>query len=117
MRVGLVLTAAAALAVAQSLGSSGRELLEASVVGYEVGIRVGEFLGRSHYRIFHTTGTAGTVAAAAATRMQSSGLGVPLPRRGRGLDRAVIKGQRRCPGVEVAPNPPASRPSCPWRPG
>ena len=56
----------AALAVAQSLGSSGRELLEASVVGYEVGIRVGEFLGRSHYRIFHTTGTAGTVAAAAA---------------------------------------------------
>ncbi|RZA32870.1 MAG: MmgE/PrpD family protein, partial [Lysobacteraceae bacterium] len=56
----------AALAVAQALGRSGRELLEASVAGYEVGIRVGEFLGRSHYRIFHTTGTAGTVAAAAA---------------------------------------------------
>jgi 2-methylcitrate dehydratase PrpD len=32
----------------------------------EVGIRVGEFLGRSHYRIFHTTATAGTLAAAAA---------------------------------------------------
>jgi 2-methylcitrate dehydratase PrpD len=31
----------ATLAVAQSLGSSGRELLEASVAGYEVGIRVG----------------------------------------------------------------------------
>jgi 2-methylcitrate dehydratase PrpD len=31
-----------------------------------VGIRVGEYLGRSHYRIFHTTGTAGTLAAAAA---------------------------------------------------
>jgi 2-methylcitrate dehydratase PrpD len=31
-----------------------------------VGIRVGEFLGRSHYRVFHTTGTAGTLAAAAA---------------------------------------------------
>ena len=56
----------AALAVAQALGRSGPELLEASVAGYEVGIRVGEFLGRSHYRIFHTTGTAGTVAAAAA---------------------------------------------------
>jgi hypothetical protein len=26
----------------------------------------GEFLGRSHYRIFHTTATAGTLAAAAA---------------------------------------------------
>ena len=56
----------AALAVAQALGRSGAELLTASVVGYEVGIRVGEFLGRSHYRTFHTTGTAGTVAAAAA---------------------------------------------------
>ncbi len=56
----------AVLAVAQSLGSSGRELLTAAVAGYEVGIRVGEFLGRSHYRIFHTTGTAGTIAAAAA---------------------------------------------------
>src|SRR5438874_7240795 len=57
----------AALATAQALGSSGRKLLAASVAGYEVGIRVGEFLGRSHYRIFHTTGTAGTLAAAAAT--------------------------------------------------
>lgn len=56
----------AALAVAQAIGASGRDLLVASVAGYEVGIRVGEFLGRSHYRIFHTTATAGTVAAAAA---------------------------------------------------
>src|ERR1700754_890360 len=55
-----------ALAVAQALGKSGRELLAACVAGYEVGIRIGEFLGRTHYRIFHTTGTAGTFAAAAA---------------------------------------------------
>lgn len=55
------------LALAQALGSSGRELLSAMVAGYETGIRVGEFLGRSHYRIFHTTGTAGAVAAAAAS--------------------------------------------------
>ena len=55
-----------ALAVAQALGKSGRELLTACVAGYEVGIRVGEFLGRSHYKIFHTTGTAGTFASAAA---------------------------------------------------
>ena len=41
-------------------------LLAAAVAGYEVGIRVGEFLGRSHYKVFHTTGTAGTLAAAAA---------------------------------------------------
>ena len=55
-----------ALAVAQALGASGGELLTAVVAGYEVGIRVGEFLGRTHYKIFHTTGTAGTFAAAAA---------------------------------------------------
>ena len=42
----------------QTLGRSGRDLLTAAVAGYEVGIRVGEFLGRSHYKIFHTTGTA-----------------------------------------------------------
>lgn len=55
-----------ALALAQSTGASGRDMLTAVVAGYEVGIRVGEFLGRSHYKIFHTTGTAGTIAAAAA---------------------------------------------------
>jgi 2-methylcitrate dehydratase PrpD len=56
----------AALAVAQATGASGRDFLTASTAGYEVGIRVGEFLGRSHYATFHTTGTAGTLAAAAA---------------------------------------------------
>lgn len=55
-----------ALAVAQSIGASGKEFITACVVGYEVGIRVGEFLGRSHYKIFHTTATAGTLAAATA---------------------------------------------------
>ncbi|MFY8178692.1 MAG: MmgE/PrpD family protein [Limnohabitans sp.] len=54
------------LAVAQAIGASGAQMMTAAVVGYEVGIRVGEFLGRSHYRVFHTTGTAGTFAAAAA---------------------------------------------------
>ncbi len=56
----------AALAAAQDLGKTGRELLLASVAGYEAGIRIGEFLGRSHYRIFHTTATVGTLAAAVA---------------------------------------------------
>ncbi|QWE25345.1 MmgE/PrpD family protein [Polynucleobacter sp. AP-Elch-400A-B2] len=56
----------AALATAQTIGASGEDLLVAAIAGYEVGIRVGEFLGRSHYKTFHTTGTAGTLAAAAA---------------------------------------------------
>src|SRR5690606_3409715 len=54
------------LALAQETGASGQDLITAAVAGYEVGIRVGEFLGRSHYKVFHTTGTAGTVAAAVA---------------------------------------------------
>lgn len=56
----------AALAVAQDIGASGSRFLSACVAGYESGIRVGEFLGRSHYQVFHTTGTAGTLAASAA---------------------------------------------------
>ncbi|MEM9279671.1 MAG: MmgE/PrpD family protein, partial [Pseudomonadota bacterium] len=56
----------AALAIAQEKGVSGKAFLTACIAGYETGIRVGEFLGRSHYKIFHTTGTAGTFAAAAA---------------------------------------------------
>jgi len=56
-----------ALAVAQALQRNAREFIAACVAGYEVGIRVGEFLGRSHYKVFHTTATAGTLAAAAAT--------------------------------------------------
>src|SRR5918997_6070841 len=56
----------AALAAAQETGASGRDLIAASVAGYEAGVRIGSFLGRSHYEVFHTTGTAGTPAAAGA---------------------------------------------------
>lgn len=55
----------AVLAAAQETGASGRQFIAAAVAGYECGARVGEFLGRSHYRVFHTTGTAGKLAAAA----------------------------------------------------
>lgn len=56
----------AALAVAQDIDASGAEFLRACVAGYEAGIRIGEFMGRSHYRTFHTTATVGTLAAAVA---------------------------------------------------
>ena len=55
-----------ALAVAQQLGINGKDFITAAVAGYEISIRLGEALGRSHYKIFHTTGTAGTLGAAAA---------------------------------------------------
>lgn len=56
----------AVLAVAQDRGASGKDLITAAIAGYEAGIRIGEFLGRSHYKVFHTTGTVGTLAAAIA---------------------------------------------------
>lgn len=56
----------AAWAVAQSRGATGADFLTASVAGYEVACRVGRLLGREHYRIFHSTATAGTLGAAAA---------------------------------------------------
>ena len=55
----------AVFAAAQHVRASGREFITAAVAGYEAVIRVGEFLGSSHYKHFHTTGTAGTLGAAA----------------------------------------------------
>ncbi|PSR80094.1 MmgE/PrpD family protein [Coniella lustricola] len=56
----------AVFAAAHDNHKSGREMLLASIAGYEAGIRIAESLGRSHYRIFHTTATVGTLAAAVA---------------------------------------------------
>lgn len=56
----------AVIAAAQETGAGGHAVISAAVAGYEAGARTGTFLGRSHYRVFHTTGTAGTLAAAAA---------------------------------------------------
>lgn len=56
----------AALAVAEREGATGLDLLAAIVAGYEVGVRLGEAAGQRHYDYWHTTGTCGTFAAAAA---------------------------------------------------
>lgn len=55
----------AVFAAAQGVGATGRQFIASSVAGYETAIRTGEFLGAEHYKIFHTTGTAGTLGAAA----------------------------------------------------
>lgn len=56
----------AAIAVAEWKNLSGKELLEAIIVGYEVAFRVGETVTPSHYYYFHNTATCGTFGAAAA---------------------------------------------------
>ncbi len=55
----------AVFAVAEREGASGKALIEAIVSGYEVMIRVGEGVGRSHYWFWHNTSTCGTFGSAA----------------------------------------------------
>ncbi|NLW06433.1 MAG: MmgE/PrpD family protein [Clostridia bacterium] len=59
-------TIAAALATAQATAASGKKLIEGLVVGYEVGINLAEAINPAHYTYWHTTGTVGCFAAAAA---------------------------------------------------
>ncbi len=59
-------TIPAALAAAQAVGASMTDLLRAIIAGYEIGCRVGVAVQPSHYRFWHTTGTVGTLGAAAA---------------------------------------------------
>lgn len=57
----------AALAAAEHVGASGRDLLAAHAVGFEVAARVALAVHPEHYdQGFHVTGTAGTFGAAAA---------------------------------------------------
>lgn len=56
----------AALAAAEYRRSGGETLLAAVVAGYEVMLRVGAAMTPEHYRVFHTTATAGTFGAAVA---------------------------------------------------
>lgn len=57
----------AALAVAQKMRAGGPAFLEACLVGAELSIRLGMWLGRDHYQAgFHQTATAGAFGAAAA---------------------------------------------------
>ena len=57
----------AVLALAEKLGSSGREVIDAVVLGIDVACRIGNMLYPHHYdRGWHITGSTGTLGAAAA---------------------------------------------------
>jgi 2-methylcitrate dehydratase PrpD len=56
-----------ALALAEKVGTSGKDLITAIVAGYDVFVRVAKAVNPSHRgRGFHTTGTCGTFGAATA---------------------------------------------------
>jgi 2-methylcitrate dehydratase PrpD len=58
---------ASALAVAERQGASGTAFLEAFLVGFEVECKIAEAIDPDHYlRGFHSSGTIGTFASAAA---------------------------------------------------
>ncbi|MBF8288988.1 MAG: hypothetical protein HW381_2096, partial [Candidatus Rokubacteria bacterium] len=62
-----VVLAPALLALGEAAGASGRSVLEAYVIGYEVLTKLGRALNPSHYeKGWHATISLGTVAAAAA---------------------------------------------------
>ncbi len=57
----------AALALGEKLGSSGRQLVTAFVLGFEVEAKLGRAIGGPHYALgWHATSTLGTLGAAAA---------------------------------------------------
>lgn len=56
----------AALSLAEAYHCTGRDLLAAIVVGYEIEVRIGQAVSPTHYEIWHNTATCGTFGAAAA---------------------------------------------------
>ena len=56
----------AAWAVAVQQGSSGRDFLRAVLAGYEAVCRIGNAVGRAHYKVWHNTSTCGPYGAAIA---------------------------------------------------
>lgn len=62
-------TVAAALPVAQATGQDMDALLRALAAGYEVGGRIALAVQPSRYRMWHTTATVGTMAAATAAAL------------------------------------------------
>lgn len=86
----------AVLALAEEEEADLADVLDAALVGSEVAVRVGQWLGRAHYEIgFHQTATSGAIGAAmAAARLL--GLSPPQARHALGLaatGASGLKGQ------------------------
>jgi 2-methylcitrate dehydratase PrpD len=59
---------AASLAIGERLGASGRTVIEAFLIGFEVECKIADAIYPTHYKQgFHTSGTIGAFGAAAAT--------------------------------------------------
>ncbi len=93
----------AALALAETHGASGRDLMTAYHVGVEVECKIAEAINPRHYQDgFHSTGTCGTFASAAAA-MKFAGAGVNACARALGLAASQSAGLRENFGTMTKP--------------
>ena len=85
---------AAALAIGEATGCSGRELVEAFIAGFEVECKIAEAIKPDHYRRgFHSTGTIGAFGAFTASG-RLLGLGEPELRHALGIVASLTSGIR-----------------------
>ncbi|MFC1864667.1 MmgE/PrpD family protein [Chloroflexota bacterium] len=91
------------LALGEMYHCSGRDVLEAYIVGVEVEARIGSGIGSRHYAVgWHSTATLGTLGAtAAAARML--GLSVPETRMALGIAASEAGGLRQNFGTMTKP--------------
>ena len=98
----------AVLALGEQLCKSGREVLDAYVLGYEVGTRIGTNIGADHYgRGWHSTVTIGTMAAAAAAS-RLMGLDVAQTRTALGIAASLAGGVQANFGTMTKPLHPGN---------
>lgn len=91
------------LALGEMYHRSGKDVLEAFIMGVEVEGRIGSGIGRHHYAIgWHSTATLGTLGAAAAAAM-ILGLGVTETRIALGISASEASGLRQNFGTMTKP--------------
>ena len=98
-----VVVISAALATAEAVGATLDELIDATAVGSEGAIRIGQWLGRNHYQLgFHQTATSGAFGAAlAAARLMK--LTVPETVTSLGLCASMASGIKAQFGTMAKP--------------
>ncbi len=93
----------AALALGEKLGSSGRDLVDAFVLGFEVEGKIGRAMGGPHYALgWHATCTLGTIGAAAASA-KLLGLDAERTQAALGIAASLAGGLRQNFGTMTKP--------------
>lgn len=91
------------LALGEMHHDTGRNVLEAYIIGVEVEARIGSGIGRRHYAVgWHSTATLGTLGAAAAAA-KMLGLGVMETRIALGIAASEASGLRQNFGTMTKP--------------